>query len=273
MKKKKPSKAKSKAAAKRAKERKEKHTKLLTKHCMLHFARTHDDCDRTGGGDQCNAYNRKLKAAPAAMNQPFEAAVHHILPVSAVVAFMKVYKDKDAELDNIASVYAQMEWCINTTDNLMWLPYFPAYQRHLNDGKPSSAPSSMAAHNFDHNPHYNDLVIDKLKPFWREIAAQKPTDDCEKAKEIVKTLNAEIPIRKTNLSTRPTQPILDRAHALKVEGKRVSDMEKDTALRDWWLTFSMAPESAKERSHKLLRSKPPKRNVMAAIKRATEAGG
>ena len=156
-KKKRPTRAQSKKAQDDAKRRQLEHTKFLAANDMLHFARTHDACGRTGAS-QCHQYNKKLGLPPETMNLPYEAAVHHILPVSAVIAFKKLYQDQDPGLQNIASVYAEMEWCINTKDNLMWLPYFPVYQRHLAAGKPASAPSSFAAHNFDHNPHYNDIV-------------------------------------------------------------------------------------------------------------------
>lgn len=262
MKRKKPKKQTSAAAAARAKRKKKKHVKFLRDHCMLHFARYHPDCGNAEAS-QCNDYNHKLGTAPGAMGGPGEAAVHHLLPVSAVVRFMKLYKGDP--LENIASVYGAMDWCINKKSNLVWLPYFPAYQRHLAQAQPGGAPQGLAAHNFDHNPHYNDLVVARLKPLWEDIAAQKPTDDCQKAQEIVKTLDEQIDDFRKKVTARKTQGVLDKANELNAAGKRVTDLQREPALSSWWKVFSMNPGKAKQRPHALLRFKPPRPKLAAAL--------
>lgn len=281
-KRKKPTPAQRKKRAKRAKERREKHTKFLTDNQILHFARSHQSqrpkpCAAEG---KCNDYaaNTEGGTPPATMNQSYEAAAHHILPVSAVAGFVKYIKDDDGR-KNVASVYAKMEWCINKKANLMWLPYFPAYQRHLSAGNPGGAPSGLAAHNFDHNPHYNNLVTDILQPHWDGMAAKQPAPDCKKHEEMVQTLESLISQRKPKLQGRSTQAILDKVQSLRQEGKSPKDIQRlvegaksGDVLSQWWKAFSMAPGSAQKRPAAMLTSRPPPRKVRQAIKSRTEAG-
>jgi len=282
-KRKKPTAAQKRKRNKKAKERREKHTKFLTENQILHFARSHQSqrpkpCAAEG---KCNDYaaNTETGKPPAEMNQSSEAAAHHILPVSAVAGFVRAYKTDEEAKKNIASVYAKMEWCINKKANLMWLPYFPAYQRHVSAGKPEGAPKGLAAHNFEHNPHYNNLVVNVLKPKWDGMAGKKSSPDCKKHEEMVETLEGLINDMKHDLTGRDTEEILKKVQTLKQEGKSTRDVDrlvsaskKGDTLFQWWKAFSMAPGSAKKRPTALLLSKPPTRKVRRAIKSRTEAG-
>jgi len=254
---------KSKSEARKKRERQEKrkkHVAFLTEHNMLSYARSHP-ADTCGKG-KCSSYNDGT--APPAMSGQGEAAVHHVLPVSAVVKFMKLYKA--TELENIACVYGQIKWCINLNDNLVHLPYFPAYQRFINWG--GAAPDGLAAHNFDH-PAYTQAVVDLLTPSWDDMKAQKPAEPCEKAKEFAETLTRLIGNRRPKLEGRGTQSILDKARQIKANGRQKSKSEVDKLVSSsWWKEFSMHKSKAKERSISLLLAGRLSPAVRAAITRS-----
>ena len=261
-KKKKRKKTKSEAQEEREKrqEKRKTHVAFLTKHDMLSYARSHPS-DTCGKG-KCSSYNDG--PAPATMSGQGEAAVHHVLPVSAVVTFMKKYQGD--ELEHIASVYGQLKWCINLNDNLIHLPYFPAYQRFINRG--GAVPVGLAAHNFDH-PTYTQAVVDLLKPSWDSMKGKNPAKPCKKAEELSATLTKLIGEFKPDLNGRGMQSILEKARQIKANGKQKSKSDIDGLVSSsWWKEFSMYPSKAKERSISLLLAGRLSPAVRAAITRS-----
>jgi hypothetical protein len=253
------------ASKARRKKKREEHAAFLQEHNITHFARTHQDCDHTGA-TKCNDYGSKLGTPPASMGLDGEAAVHHILPVSAVVGFMKEYATDEQKKNRVAAAYANMNWCINKDTNLVWLPYFPAYRRHIAANTVASAPDKEAAHNFDH-PAYTKNVYNLLKPHWESIAnqSQAKAKECKKHEEMVKTLDDEIPLRRSKLIDRTPKDVLTKASDLKAKKAPKADIEKE--LAGWWKTFSMRPAGAAPRPTELLFPRPLTKKMEAAIKR------
>ena len=254
----------SEASKARRKAKREAHAAFLQTQNITHFARSHSDCHHAGKR-LCNNYPDKA-GKQQSMGLEGEAAVHHVLPVSAVVGFMKKYKDDKIKLNRVASVYAQMDWCINLDENLLWLPYFPAYRRHLAAQAVSQAPDKEAAHNYDHAQYTAD-VVSNLEDSWESIAgmSKDKAKECKKHEEMVTTLTGKIGSFKPNLINRTPHPILQKAVDLKKAA--APKAKRDQELANWWLTFSMFPGGANPRDVNLLFPRVLTQKMKAAITR------
>lgn len=165
-------------------------------------------------------------------------AAHHIIPVSAFIA----YQD-DEELESVASqisdVYRATDYCANQAANLINLPRKTTYSKQKKRKVwPAVWSLNLSAHNWDH-PEYTKEVRRMLKAeIWSKFVKTDPPVTCPDEEATATAFKAIETYFRDQLTTiRPARPY---------GGTLPSIQAAENGQPDWWKAFSMAENVRQE---------------------------
>jgi hypothetical protein len=209
---------------------KKKHFKG-TSGCLIHTSRE-GKCSQA----PCK-YEKNTPGEPPYPMKP--RGSHHVLCVSALIAYQAMYKGKVAKA--ITDIYRATKWCVNQKANMKWLPLKGTYTKKKNGtwtevrrGVKKHGPIwdlGLPCHDWDHNckDGWTDEVVKTLKArIWDNIE-DPPEEECFDAKRIQAEFDALQTEMKNVLVARGKRP-----------GTRAAIEGQDKP--EWWLSFSMAED-------------------------------
>ena len=199
-----------------------------TGECKIHTARSTPSCVQFPG---CNYQTVGGKIA----HDP--QASHHVIPVSALVAYRteKKYKGTVREIN---TVYHDTKYCSNQANNVIWLPKKATYAKHKKTAAgvwPAAWSMNRPCHDWGH-PDYTEEVKEQLrKRIWDKFT--DPTEPCPDPTTIeIAFKDVEDSFRKKLDESNPKSRGLRRFNGTLGAVTNVGQPE-------WWFVFSMAQDS------------------------------